>query len=100
MMFCSHPVGDTEVAISQKDRKCKKSVHMFQRFSIFKAVWRSRNLEHVYIFSTKAVLRPPCRRCGESVTKKIDNLKILDMCCFVFRYSKPFGAHATSNVYI
>ena len=35
-----------------------------------------------------------------SVTKKIDNPKILDTCFFVFRYSKPFGAHATSNVCI
>ena len=46
----------------KKDRKCKKSVHLFQRFSIFEAVWRSRNLKRMYIFSTKAVLRPPCRR--------------------------------------
>ena len=46
----------------KKDRKCKKSVHLFQRFSIFEAVWRSRNLERVYILSTKAVLQPPCRR--------------------------------------
>merc|ERR1712240_300773 len=41
-------------------------------FSIFEAVWRSRNLERVYIFSTKAILRPPCRRYGgDPVTKKI-----------------------------
>ena len=35
-----------------------------------------------------------------SVTKKIDNPKILDTYFSVFRYSKPFGAHATSNVCI
>ena len=75
--------------------------HMLQHFSIFKAVWRSHNLERVYIFSTKAVLRPPCRRYrGGSSTKKIDNPKILDMCFFVFRYLKPFDAHTTSNVCI
>ena len=35
-----------------------------------------------------------------SVTKKIDNQKILDTYFSVFRYLKPFGAHATSNVCI
>ena len=35
-----------------------------------------------------------------SVTKKIDNPKILDTWFFVFRYSQPFGAHATSNMCI
>ena len=129
---------------------------MFFCFSIFEAVWRSRNLERVYIFSTKAILRPPCRRYGgDPVTKKIDNPKILDtyfqrfsifeavwrsrnleclyigiyiyiiiransrLPCrryrdgsstkkidipkildtwfFVFRYFQPFGYHATSN---
>ena len=83
----------------QKDRK-KIGSTFFSCFLIFEAVWRSHNLERVYIFLTKAVLRPPCRRCGKSVTKKIDNLKILDMCFFVFQYSKLFGAHATLNVCI
>ena len=70
-------------------------------FLILQAVWRSRNLECVYIFSTKAVLRPLCRRYrGGFSTKKIDNQKILDSYFSVFRYLKPFGAHATSNVYI
>ena len=74
---------------------------MFFCFSIFEAVWRSRNLERVYIFSTKAILQPPCRRYGgDPVTKKIDNPKILDTYFSVFRYLKPFGAHATSNVFI
>ena len=55
----------------------------------------------VYIFSTKAVLRPPCRRYRDvSSTKKIDNPKLLDTCFRVFRYLKLFGAHATSNVCI
>ena len=80
----------------KKGRKCKKSVHVFQRFSIFKAIWRSRNLECVYTFSTKAVLQPPCWRYGGGFsTKKIDNQKIGDT--FVFLYLKPFGTHATSN---
>ena len=46
----------------KKDRESKNIGHVVFCFSIFQAVWRSRNLERVYIFSTKAVLRPPCRR--------------------------------------
>ena len=33
---------------------------MFQLFLIFEAVWRSRNLKHLYIFLKKAILQPPC----------------------------------------
>ena len=85
----------------KKGRKCKKSVHMFQRFSIFEAVWHSRNLKRVYIFSTKAVLRPPCWRYrGGSFTKKIENPKIASTCFFVLPYFEPIGSHATSNFYI
>ena len=47
------------------------------------------------------VLRPPCRRYGgDSFTKKVGNAKNQFTYFSVFRYSKPFGAHATSNVCI
>ena len=39
-------------------------------------------------------------RNGKDRIIKEDNPKILDTYFSVFRYSKPFGAHATSNVYI
>ena len=74
-------------------------------FSIFSAVWRSHNLECLYIgiyiyIYIRAKLRPPCRRYrGGSSTKKIDNPKILDT-WFFFQYFQLFGSHATSNVYI
>ena len=71
IMFYGHHVGDMEVALSQKDRKFRKSVHMFFCFSIFKAIWCSRNLEHLYLILTKAVLWPPCWRYrGGSFTQK------------------------------
>ena len=37
---------------------------------------------------------------GGPVTKKVGNAKKQFTCFSVFRYSKPFGAHATSNVCI
>ena len=47
------------------------------------------------------VLRPPCRRYrGDSFTKKVGNAKNQFTYFRVFRYLKPFGAHATSNVCI
>merc|ERR1711994_713250 len=46
----------------KKDRESKNIGHVDFCFSIFQAVWRSRNLERVYILSKKAVLQPPCRR--------------------------------------
>ena len=48
------------MAFHKKDRKSKKSVHMFFCFSIFEVVWCLCNLERLYIFLKKAVLRPPC----------------------------------------
>ena len=74
----------------------------FQRFSIFEAVWRSRNLEcfhiGIYIYIIRANLWPPCRRYGgDPITKKVDNPKILDTWFFVFQYFQPFHSHATSN---
>ena len=55
----------------------------------------------IYIIIRGIQQEPPCRRQSRmSVTKKIDNPKILDTYFSVLRYSKPFGAHATSNVYI
>merc|ERR1711872_742738 len=47
------------------------------------------------------VLRPPCRRYGgDSFTKKVGNAKNQFTYFSVFRYSKPFGPHATSKVCI
>ena len=47
------------------------------------------------------VLQPPCWRYGGgSFTKKIGNFKNQFTCFSVFPYSKPFGAHATSNACI
>ena len=102
--FYGHPIGDMEVALSQKRQEIQKISSPISAFSIFEAVWRSRDFERLYIdifiyIIIRANFRPPCRRYrGGSSTKKIDNTKIEYMCFFVFRYLKPFSAHATLNI--
>ena len=81
------------------------SVHFGHVGSIQEVNWNFfRCFFHFFSFFlgvSEHVLRPPCwRQRNKSVTKKIENPKILDTWFFVFRYSKPLGAHATSNMCI
>ena len=82
-------------------RKRKKNPLLFFFFQNFHFLGVFFHFFCFFLGVSEHVLRPPCwRQRDKSVTKKIENPKILDTWFFVFRYSKPFGAHATSNVCI
>ena len=51
------------------------------------------------VFSTTFYGHPVGDSAISLLQKKIENPKIGDTWLFVFPYSKPFGAHATSNAY-
>ena len=82
-------------------RKMKKKISFFFFFHFFHFLGVFFNFFCFFWGVLDHVLRPPCRRYGgDSFTKKVGNAKNQFTYFSVFRYSKPFGAHATSNVCI
>ena len=77
------------------EKRKKKPYFFFRNFHFLSVFF---NFFCFFLGVSDDVLWPPCKRQSRmSVTKKIDNAKILDTYFSVFRYSELFGAHATSN---
>ena len=81
-----------------RKKEKKPFFFFFSKFSFFRCFFL---LFLFFLGVLDHVLRPPCRRYGgDSFTKKVENAKNQFTYFSVFRYSKPFGPHATSNVCI